>query len=204
MIKNIFQSFSKILKISKIIVKSPISKNIFLILLILILSGAWQIKKDTKKVLSEIDTTSSTIHYDDFHLIISKINVDAPIIPDVNGADKDLYFNALEKGVAHLEGSAKPGEGSNIFIFGHSSFYTDEPGDYKEIFRQLEDLKKEDEIIIWHTGKEYRYKVTDIKIVSPQDIDILKPTKNEQVTLMTCVPPGTIINRLIVVAELAY
>lgn len=139
--------------------------------------------------------------FQDFHLVIPKLNLSAPVIADVDGTDKDAYFKALEGGVAHFKGTAKPGEGSNIFIFGHSSFYWYKPGDYKEIFKTLPDLTIGDEIILWYNSKEYRYKVTETKEVQPNEVDVLQPTKQEQVTLMTCVPVGTTLRRLIVIGK---
>lgn len=139
--------------------------------------------------------------YNDFHLIISALEINAPVIADVDGANQTAYDKALEDGVAQLLGSAKPGEGSNIFIFGHSSYYWYKPGDYKEIFKNLEDLKVGDEIIIWYQKKEYKYKITETKVVSPNEVDVLKPTSQEQVTLMTCVPPGTTLKRFIAIAK---
>ncbi|MBM2821231.1 MAG: putative sortase, partial [Candidatus Berkelbacteria bacterium] len=100
------------------------------------------------------------------------------------------------------KGSSKPGEGSNIFIFGHSSFYFWSPGDYKEVFRHLDELQNDDEIIIWYNQKEYKYKISESKVVYPDEVDVIKPTKEEQVSLMTCVPPGTTLKRLIVIGKL--
>ena len=57
----------------------------------------------------------------EFHLSIPSLEIEAPVIADVDGTDKDSYFTALENGVAQLKGSSKPGEGSNIFIFCHPS-----------------------------------------------------------------------------------
>jgi len=139
--------------------------------------------------------------YNDFHLIIPVLNLNAPIVADVDGANRTAYNQALENGVAQLKGSAKPGEGSNIFIFGHSSFYWYKPGNYKEIFKNLADIKKGDEIILWYNQKEFKYKVTETKVVSPSKVDVLQPTPQEQVTLMTCIPPGTTRQRLIVIAQ---
>ena len=138
--------------------------------------------------------------YTDFQLIIPKISVNAPVIADVNGSDKVAYFKALENGVAHFQGTAKPGEKSNIFIFGHSSFYADSPGSYKEVFKNLEKLEIGDEIILWYRQKEYKYKVIASKVVNPDEVEVLKPTSSEQVSLMTCVPPGTTLKRLVVIA----
>ena len=166
-------------------------------LLIFLASGTWQIDHQLPEKHSD-GTVISSIN--DFRLIIPSLKIEAPIIEDVDGQDPDIYNRSLENGVAHLKGSSKPGEGSNIFIFGHSSFYWHKPGEYKEIFRHLEDLQKNDEIIIGHNGREYKYKVTSKTTVDPRQIDVIRPTSQEQVSLMTCVPPGTTLKRLIVVA----
>lgn len=156
--------------------------------------------RNTPKTTSSTPTASPL--YEDFHLAIPSLNIDAPVIADVDGADQDAYFKALENGVAHLKGSSKPGDGSNIFIFGHSSFYWYKPGNYKTIFAKLEDVKTGDEIVLWNHGKKYVYIVSETKIVDPEEVDVLKPTSEEQVSLMTCVPPGTTWHRLIIVGEL--
>ena len=70
-----------------------------------------------------------------------------------------------------------------------------------EIFKNLEDIKKGDEIILWYQSKKYKYKVTEIKTVAPSDVSVLKPTSTEQVTLMTCVPVGTNQKRLVVIGK---
>lgn len=141
------------------------------------------------------------VKYQDFHLEIPKINIDAPIIPDVSGTDKDAYFKALENGVAHFAGTKKPGENGLIFIFGHSSLYPWSPGNYKEIFKDLEQVQVGDKISVWNNKKEYIYIVSETKVVLPSDTSVLHPTKEEQLTIMTCFPPGTKDKRLIVNAK---
>jgi len=180
-----------------------IIKNILILLIVLIIAGLWGIKKPdivpvTTKPAVNIPAENKNA---EFSLSIPSLNISTPIIADVDGADKEAYFKALEGGVAHYAGTAKPGEGSNIFIFGHSSFYSWAAGDYKEIFRNLEDIKIDDEIIVWWKNKKYSYKVTETNIVEPDDVSVLKPTAVEQITLMTCVPPGTAEKRLIVIAK---
>ena len=180
-----------------------LKKRASLILVILILAGSaigFENPQISPKVASSQNANQTA--YEDFHLLIPKIGVSAPVIADVDGTNKQTYFKALEKGVAHFKGTAKPGENSNIFIFGHSSFYRNQPGEYKEVFRNLEELQKGDEIILWYNQKEYQYLVSDIKTVNPTDVvEVLKKTAEEQLSLMTCVPPGTTLKRLVVVAQ---
>jgi len=91
----------------------------------------------------------------------------------LTGADKDTYFKSLENGVAQMKGTAKPGEGGNIFIFGHSSFYSTSPGNYKEIFKNLQDIKTGDLIEVAYHGQNYQYQVSETKVVEPTDVDVL-------------------------------
>ena len=56
-----------------------------------------------------------------------------------------------------------------------------------------------DEIDIYYEGSKYRYTVTDKKIISSTDIDYLSSNLNtNQLTLMTCWPPGTTLKRLVI------
>ena len=187
----------------KLIRTKPYIPATILIVLFIILGAVSSSFKDYPWLRSSHPSSSPTpiSLYDDFHLVIPSLEIDAPIIADVDGTDKEAYFAALENGVAHFKGTAKPGMGSNIFIFGHSSFYWYKPGNYKEIFKTLPDLTAGDEIILWYQSKEHRYKVTETKVVAPDEIDVLQPTPQEQVTLMTCVPPGTTLKRLIVIGK---
>ena len=181
-----------------------IFKYLLPILLIVIAIGLFCVTH--KKTVTTIKSTSSTETknipaYTDFHLLIPSLDISAPVIADVDGGNKDAYFKALQGGVAHFKDTAKPGEGSNIFIFGHSSYYLWDPGKYKKIFAHLEDIKVGDEVDLWYQSYEYKYKVTETKVVEPSDVSVLKPTPEEQLTLMTCVPVGTDKNRLIVIAK---
>jgi len=136
-------------------------------------------------------------------LDIDKINVKAPIIFDIDGADENKYFKALEKGVAHMKNTSKPGEQGNVIIFGHSSAAIGATGGYNEIFAKLNNLNTNDEIKIKDSknNKEYRYKVNEKKIVLPTDVDIVNNTKNNQLTLFTCWPIGSDEKRLVIVAN---
>lgn len=136
----------------------------------------------------------------EFSISIPKLNVNAPVIKDVDGTNKDEYFKALENGVAQMKGSAKPGENSNIVIFGHSSFYKDKPGNYKEVFKELDNLSIKDEIKIRYNGKDFSYYVASKKIIEPTNVAVTEPTNVEKLTIITCWPPGSIEKRYLIVA----
>lgn len=144
---------------------------------------------------------SDAIPQKDFYLVIPKINIRVPVIAKVNGADKTAYLKALENGVAHYAGTSLPGEVGKVFIFGHSSYYRNLPGNYKKIFASLNNLNTGDEITMYYQNTEYVYRVFDKKIVLPDDTSVLQATENKTLALQTCWPPGTVEKRLVVYSE---
>lgn len=138
--------------------------------------------------------------YTNFQLEIPNLEISAPVMADVDGSDKPAYLAALQSGVAQYLGTKKPGQGGNIFIFGHSSYYIWDKGKYKDIFKNLVKIQTGDEIDLWFQGKKYRYKVVSTKEISPKEVNILAPTAKEQVTLMTCTPVGTDLRRFVAIA----
>ncbi len=137
-----------------------------------------------------------------YRLTVPKLGITAPVILNVSGADEKLYFQSLEHGVAHYAGTNLPGEVGNSVIFGHSSYYKNKPGDYKEIFKTLDRLTQGDSIVISYGRKTWHYKVSDSKVVAPDDLSVIERTDSKTLTLITCWPPGTIEKRYVVRAVL--
>jgi sortase A len=131
-------------------------------------------------------------------LIVPKIGVDAPIIwtKDVNNMLADL-----DNGVAHYPSTAKPGEQGNVALTGHSSNYWWSAGKYNTVFVLLDKLIPGDQAEIMKDGKKYIYTVTGSEIVPPTQVSVLDPTPEPTLTLITCTPVGTNLNRLIVRAK---
>lgn len=135
--------------------------------------------------------------YSSFFLSIPSIKLDnAQVLVDTNEFDQNL---------ALMPGTALPGERGNVFITGHSSlpqFYR--PGNYKAIFALLPEVKKGDQIFIDAGGQKFEYIVKGLKIVDPKETWVINPPDNagRYLSLMTCVPPGLYLKRLIVLAEL--
>ena len=137
-------------------------------------------------------------------LIIPKINVDVPVIYDI-GNDYDSQMAAMTKGVAQFAipgANSHPGQVGNTVIAGHSSNDLLDPGDYKFIFAQLDKLNVGDIIYANYNSKRYTYSVTKKEVVKPTDVDkLVYPTTKPILTLLTCTPIGTSVNRLLVTAE---
>lgn len=156
-----------------------------------------------RSIAQETKTTKTGVTgvLDEFKIEIEKIGVIAPVIQDVDGANKETYNQALLDGVAHYKGTALPNQGSNIFIFGHSSPLIGATGNYKEIFKDLGDLEFGDIITITYLGEKIEYTVSEKRIVEKTEMSVLNPTDEEQLTLMACWPIGSNDKRIIVIAE---
>lgn len=151
-----------------------------------------------------VDPTSDVVVTQDPKLIIPKINVDVPVTYDI-GTDNASQMAAMANGLAHFPiagASSHPGEVGNTVLAGHSSNDLFDSGDYKFIFAQLEKLTIGDSIYANYHGKRYTYVVTKTQVVAPTDVSALVyPTTKPILTLITCTPLGTALNRLLVTAE---
>ena len=108
----------------------------------------------------------------------------------VEGVDRLI----LRRSVGHIPGTALPGQPGNVGISGHRDTF----------FRPLRNIRQDDIITLTTLLGEYRYRVVSTKVVSPSDLDVLDPSENEILTLVTCYPfyfVGPAPDRFIVRAE---
>lgn len=151
-----------------------------------------------------VDPNASLQVSQDPRLIIPKINVNVPV--DYNTTpDQASQLKAMENGVAYFGipgASSKPGQVGNTVISGHSSNDFIDSGSYKFVFALLERMKPGDIFYLHYQGIRYTYTVTKTRIVKPTDVSALVyQTTKPEVTLITCTPLGTALNRLLVTAE---
>jgi len=136
---------------------------------------------------------SKITHY---NISVPKLKIENAVVA-IGGED-------LSESLIQYPGTALPGEYGNTVIFGHSvlpQFYN--PKNYKTIFSTLPTLKEGDEILVDFDGIRYRYLVVKMVEVSPNDVSVLEQRYDgEYLSLVTCVPPGTYLRRLIVKARL--
>lgn len=136
-------------------------------------------------------------------IVIPKINVEAPVIFDEPSIEEKAVQRALENGVLHYATTPSPGEIGNGAIFGHSSGNIFNSGKYKFAFILLKSLSNGDVFYVHKDGKRFAYKVFEKKIVRPEEVSVLNSIEGKRatMTLITCDPPGTAVNRLVVVGE---
>lgn len=137
-------------------------------------------------------------------VIIPKINVNVPV--DYTATpDQASQLKAMENGTAYFGipgANSKPGQVGNTVIAGHSSNDFIDSGQYKFVFAPLDRLKPGDIIYLNYEGIRYTYSVTKLTVVKPTDVQALVyPTTKPELTLITCTPLGTALNRLLVTAE---
>lgn len=160
--------------------------------------------------LTSLEKASFQVTPFENRIIIPRLGQNIPLL-DVNhnaGASftemHEVFMEELKNGIVRYPGTARPGETGNAFIFGHSSNYPWVKSDYNTVFALLDTLNEGDDIIVYYNQNKYVYRVTDRAVVKPGDVAVLNardPNKKE-ISLMTCWPIGTTLERLIIFGEL--
>lgn len=152
-----------------------------------------------------VDPKAATTVTKDDRIVIPKVNIDVPIVWNAIASDQNSLNRAMDNGAAwfNVQGAnARPGEKGNSVYSAHSSNDWLDQGNYKFAFAPLEKLKEGDTIYINYQQKRYTYTITGTKVVKPTDVAALQIGQDKpRVTLITCVPLGTALNRLLVFAD---
>jgi sortase A len=121
-------------------------------------------------------------------LRIPSINLEAPIF---NGTDE----LALNRGIGRIEGTAEIRQAGNIGLAGHREGF----------FRDLKDIQQGDAVELVLSNETKKYVVGQTQVVTPDDVEVLKPTVAPTLTLVTCFPfyyVGSAPKRFIVTASM--
>jgi len=120
---------------------------------------------------------------------IAAINVDAPVVLG-DGVEQ------LKKGVGqNLINPINPGQKGNLVLSAHNDIYG-------QIFRDLDQLKAGDEIIVYTNQRSYVYTVRETQIVKPDQVEVMAPTRDAVVTLISCYPYMVDKQRIVIIADL--
>jgi sortase A len=115
-------------------------------------------------------------------------------LPIYHGSSEDM----LTKGAVHLAGTAFPigGSSARSVISAHTAF----PG--KIFFDRLSEVEIGETFSVTVLGDTFYYKVTEINIVLPDEVEYLQPVKDKDlITLVTCTPYALNTHRLLVTGE---
>lgn len=121
---------------------------------------------------------------------INKIKVKYPIL---EGASE----SSLLYGIGHIPGTAGLGQPGNCALAGHRNHT------FGRFFNRLDEVREGDLIKISTKKTEYTYKVYEKLVVKPDDVSVIKGSKDDTVlTLITCTPIYVASHRLILHARL--
>jgi sortase A len=84
----------------------------------------------------------------------------------------------LRRAVGHIPGTPLPGQRGNVAITGHRDTF----------FRPLRNIREDDEIRLTTLSGSYRYGVDSIKVVEPENMEVLGDSEDSILTLVTCYP----------------
>jgi sortase A len=84
----------------------------------------------------------------------------------------------LRRAVGHVPGTALPGQPGNVALAGHRD----------RDFRRLQDVQAGDSLRLVTPARSYEYIVESAEVVGPDRGDLLEPTPEPTLTLVTCYP----------------
>jgi sortase A len=141
---------------------------------------------------SRQQTTNAPLDREVGRICIPKISLDLPLREMAHVDDQQT----LDRGPSHLAGSSGPGATGNCVIAGHRSTYSSP-------FRRLDCLQAGDRVIVRDPrGNSYRYLVDRVFVVNPDQVEVIAPTRQSTLTLITCHPLKSERQRLIVQGHL--
>ncbi|MGX6992994.1 hypothetical protein CBF34_08530 [Vagococcus penaei] len=161
-----------------------------------------------RKTNEEMERKGLNVQYDPFkedatfdevvlneHLIgeltIPKLSATMPVFDTITN-------QILENGAGVIPGTSQPtgGRNSHSVISAHRGLAE------RELFRDLNQLKKGDVFILTILGETLAYQVIHLDTVLPEDTEVLKMEENRDlVTLLTCTPYMVNTHRLLVTGE---
>ncbi len=104
-------------------------------------------------------------------------------------------WEQLKKGVGQHVGTANPGETGNVVVSAHNDIFG-------ELFKDLDKLKTGDTIILTTQDRSFTYVVTGTQIVEPTRVDLMAPTPEKTLTMISCYPYRIDNQRIVVTAIL--
>jgi sortase A len=142
-------------------------------------------------------------------LSIPSVGIDSKVvpvtwkmIPSKNGGSKSEW-QVADYAVGHHAGTANPGQIGNVVLSGHV--------DYRgQVFKDLHNVKKGDEVIVYTEKGQYVYVITDLVLVKEdgatdaekaRNARYMDPTPDQTLTMITCWPYGIDTHRFIAIAK---
>jgi LPXTG-site transpeptidase (sortase) family protein len=131
------------------------------------------VNKNPIQISSSLYASKDTTN-DPVRILIPKTDIDLKVVDAqiVNG-----YWELADNTASYGLGSGHPGIKGNTVIFAHARV---------GLFYNLKDVQLGDIVYVFTKDRWYRYKVSKIDAVYPNQTEVIQPTKNEVLTLYTC------------------
>lgn len=136
-----------------------------------------------------ITETRSTYKDGEMVLKVPSLDLTVDVIAGVTNAD-------LARGVGLFDQGQLPGvSNQNVSIAGHRDIYGAE-------FYEIDKMTKGDLLYLIYDDKEYVYEYEKTEIIKADDWSFVYCSDYSKISLMSCDPIGTTLNRIIVVGRL--
>jgi sortase A len=119
---------------------------------------------------------------------IPAIGIDYPVVQGDG-------WEQLKKGIAQRLGTPDPGETGNMVVSAHNDIFG-------EIFRDLDKLQDGDTVVVFTSQRTYTYVVRQTQVVEPTQVEVMAPTQEPVITLISCYPYMVDNQRIVVTAFL--
>ena len=123
------------------------------------------------------------------------VNVKIPALDIFAPVVQGDAWEQLKKGVGQHAGTVSPGENGNLVLSAHNDVYG-------ELFRYLDKLNPGDEVILYTQQHAYTYVVRQTQLVEPTQVEVMLPSNEPIVTLISCYPYMVDNQRIVVTAYL--
>src|SRR3989344_5988290 len=124
------------------------------------------------------------------------VKVNNPVSTEIKVLDE-----ALLTGAVRYPNSALLGQEGTVLIFGHSSYLPVIYNQAYKAFNNIQKLKAGDTVSVYSGSREYRYRVTGVRLANATEDVVELPSNGKYLTLVTCDSFGRKTDRFIVKAE---
>jgi len=117
--------------------------------------------------------------------------IEIPKIGLVHDVYHGITMRNIDRGPSHWPGTAFPGEIGNTVFAGHRVTKS-------HPFRRINELVAGDRVTFDVQGQRTTYEMVGSEVVTPDRLDIVRPTATATATLFACHPPGSARYRYVV------
>lgn len=128
---------------------------------------------------------ANVVQAQDTKLQIPALEIDSEIISLVirdMGYGTTWDTTPLSQNIGYFTGTGWFGQQNNTVLGGHSDSVNRTP----EVFYNLDKILVGDAIYVSENNQEYTYIVASVELVDVYNLDSIRPTQHEQLTIITC------------------